>query len=95
MFGGLRGRQREISGAGGTQKKSDGGKKRGEKRSFVSKKSTSSITNTKALSSGSSGSRSFTPLGRRTRAFGVDVEVERFDMIENYGRSVHVKLVTC
>ena len=37
MFGGLRGRRREISGAGGTQKKSDGGEKRGEKRSFFSK----------------------------------------------------------
>jgi hypothetical protein len=41
MFGGLRGQQREISGAGGTQKRAMEGKKGEKKGVFFWKKSTS------------------------------------------------------
>jgi hypothetical protein len=86
MFGDLRGGQRhEISGEGGDHKKSDGGKK-GENQEFFRRKTqykhnTNSFTNTKALSSGSRGSSDFTAIGRLAVPLGVDVAVERANML--------------
>ena len=69
----------------GTRKRAMEGKK-GEKRSFFSRKSTSqpnttSITNMKALSEGSLGSRDFIARWRLASALGVVAALERTDMV--------------
>ena len=84
MFGDLRGgRRREISGEGGDHKKSDGGKKGENQEFFFEEKHNTNTTptNTKALSSGSRGSSNFTAIGCLAVPLGVDVAVERVDML--------------
>jgi hypothetical protein len=67
-------------------KKSDGGQKGAKKGVFFSHKSTSqvnttSITNMKALSEGSLGSRDVIPPGRLAAALGIVVALEQIDMV--------------
>jgi hypothetical protein len=86
MFGDLRGgRRREISGEGGNHKKSDGGEKGGNqdffRRKTQHKHNTNSFANMKALSSGPRGSSNFTTIGHLAVPLGVDVAVERADML--------------
>ena len=69
----------------GTRKRAMEGKK-GRKKEFFSQKSTSevntaSITNMKALSEGSLGSRDFIPPGRLAAALGIVVALERTEMV--------------
>lgn len=86
MFGDLRqGRRREIRGDGGIIK-SEMARKKGEIRSFFRRKTqhnnnTDAFTKMKALSSGSSGSSGFTAVARRAVGLGVNVAVERADML--------------
>jgi hypothetical protein len=86
MFRSLRGaRGCEIGGEGST-KKSNGGKKWAKKGVFFSQKSTSQpnttlITNRKALSEGSLGSRDFIAPGSLAAALGVVAALEWTDMV--------------
>ena len=86
MFRSLRGARGYEIGVEGNTKKSDGGKKGGKKGVFFSQKSTSqpnttSITNRKALSEGSFGSRDFVARVRLAVALGVVAAPERTDMV--------------